>query len=393
MTDTATKEPGTGLTAIANLTTEIFTVESAEKIISDLRSELMRIDRDISTKKGRDAIRSMAAKIASTKTAADKFAVSIKKEYTEKANGVQAIRNVFWDGLEALQKEFRQPLTDFEEAEEKRIAAHEAALSAIPEAPGYGLTESSAELSARLDALRNYPARDWQEFKARAEKTLADEITRTEGLLAAALEREAKAAELERLRQEAAERARQEEAARIEREKKDAADRAAAQAKADAEAEARRKDEAEAARVADEQRRRDAEARAERDKIEANRQRAERERADAEARAAQAERDRLAAVERAKDAEAQAERDRVAAAEKAEADKQAAVLRERQKAEDKRLADEAAAAARAADLDNRRAVNRKAMEALIASGLSEGAARTAIEAIAKGQVPGIAISY
>lgn len=375
--------------------TKVFAPGGVDAIISKLeveaRAEAEKLD--ISTAAGRKAVASLAYKVARSKTALDDMGKKLVEGIKAQAATIDADRRIVRDRLDKLRDEVRKPLDDFEEAEERRIAAHEAALAAIPEAPGYGLTQTSAELSGRLDALRNYPARDWQEFAKRAADTLAAEIARTESLLAAALDREEREAELARLRQEEAERAARAEADRIEREKKEAAERAAAQARADAEAEAQRKADAEAARVAEEQRRRDAEAQAERDRIEADRQRAERERAEAQERADQAERDRVAAEQRAEEERAQAERDRIAAAERAESEKQAAVLRERQRAEDARRAEEAAAAAREADRAHKGRINRAAMDALVSAGLSEGAARTAIEAIARKQVPAVKIEY
>lgn len=171
-------EPGKGLAVIADLTPEIFIAEKAQEIVANLRAEVLTIDRDVSTKKGREAIASMAAKIARSKTAADAFGKNLKAEYKAKVDAIDGIRRIFWDGLEALQKEFRQPLTEFEEQEKARIAGHEAALAAIPEHPGFGTTEVAADIAARLEFLRNYPARDWQEFKARADQAIAAEIAR-----------------------------------------------------------------------------------------------------------------------------------------------------------------------------------------------------------------------
>lgn len=378
---------------------KVFAPGGIEAILSKLedeaRSEAAKLD--ISTAKGRADIKSLAYKVARSKTALDKMGLQLTAETRAFIEAINADRKVVETRLDALRDEVRKPVDDLEAAEKERIKAHETALAAIPEAPSYGTNETAADLSSRLEFLRSYPARDWQEFKARAEATIAAEITRTEGLLAAAQKREEERAELERLRQEAAERTAREEAARIEREKQEAADRAAAQAKAAAEAEAQRKAEEEAARVAEEQRRREAEAQAERDRIEQERLRAERERAEAEERAMKAEADRVAAEQRAKEAAEQAERDRVAAAEKAERDRvaaeQEAARRERQRIEDERRAEEAAAAKREADKAHKALINREAMADLVAAGLSEAAAKTAVVAIAKGGVAHTRISY
>lgn len=339
-------EPGKGLAIIADLTPEIFTAEKAQEIVASLRAEVLTIDRDVSTKKGREAIASMAAKIARSKTAADTFGKNLKAEYKVKVDAIDGIRRIFWDGLEALQKEFRQPLTEFEEAEKARVAAHESALAGIPEAPGYGQTETAAEIAARLEHLHNYPARDWQEFRGRAEQAIAAEIARTEALLEAARQREAERAELERLRREAAEREAREAQERAEREQREREARAAE--------EARRQAERAAA---------------------AELERVEREKQEAERRAAQAEADRVAAEQRAQQ---QAEE---------------AARKERERIEAERRAEEDAARKREANRAHRAAVNNAAVAALVGAGLSEGAAKTAVTAIAKGDVPRVSIAY
>lgn len=85
-----------------------------------------------------------------------------------------------------------------EKAEADRIAMHKAALAAIPESPGYGQTESSAELARRGRYLLAMD-RDWQEFAGEAKVAIDAEVERTRTLLAAAQEREAAALDAERL--------------------------------------------------------------------------------------------------------------------------------------------------------------------------------------------------
>ena len=130
------------------------------------------------------------------------------------------------------------------------------------------------------------------------------------------------------------------------------------------------------------------------------------ERAEREAKEAAelAERNRIAA-------EQQAEADKKAAAEKAERDKQEAIAEEKRKAqaeadrikreadekervrlaEEKRIADEAAA--RAADIEHRRTINRQSVAELVAAGLPADCAQKCVEAIAKGAVAAIRITY
>ncbi|WP_323162801.1 hypothetical protein [Stenotrophomonas maltophilia] len=201
---------------------------------------------------------------------------------------------------------------------------------------------------------------------------------------------------------------------RVERERVEAEERARAAAEEARLAEIARKEEEirareEAVRAAEEaERQRVAAEQAERERVErearlqaeaaenakreaaAAVERAEREAREATERAA---REAAEAEQRAKVAAARAERERaeaVAAAERRAKEEAERAERERQaQADAQRKADEA----RAADVEHRRSINRAAMAALIAQGISEDDAATVITAIVQGKVPAVAIRY
>lgn len=206
----------------------------------------------------------------------------------------------------------------------------------------------------------------------------------------------------------------EEEQARIERERAEAEERARSEAEAARLAEIARKEEEirareEAVRAAEEaERQRVAAEQAERERVErearlqaeaaenakreaaAAVERAEREAREATERAA---REAAEAEQRAKDAAERAEREKaeaVAAAERRAQEEAERAERQRQaQADAQRKADEA----RAADVEHRRSINRAAMAALIAQGISEDDAATVITAIVQGKVPAVAIRY
>ena len=141
------------------------------------------------------------------------------------------------------------------------------------------------------------------------------------------------------------------------------------------------------------------------------REAAEQAKRDAEARAraeidaaARREAEAMAATERAErekiEAQQKAEREAKAAAEKAEQEKNAAIAAERHRqeeleaarlAEQKRIADEEAR--RAADKEHRCTINRQAIADLIESSLSQEMAEKALIAIASGKVSAVSIKY
>lgn len=120
--------------------------------------------------------------------------------------------------------------------------------------------------------------------------------------------------------------------------------------------------------------------------------------------AARRESEARAATERAErekiEAQQKAEREAKAAAEKAEQEKNAAIAAERRRqeeaesarlAEQKRIAEEEAL--RAADKEHRRCINRQAIADLIESGLTQEMAEKALIAIASGKVSAVSIKY
>lgn len=365
---------------------EVFTTKGVDDVLDRITREARSHLLDISTPDGRKQIASLAYKIAKSKTYLDEMGKDLVAEQKKQLALVDAERKRIRDTLDGLKEEIRAPLTEWENREEARVRAHETALAAIPESASYGQTETATTLAARLGFLQEYPARDWQEFEARATAALDAEIARTIKLHDAATKREAEQAELERMRREKEEREQRERDERI-------AAEAAAKAKAEAEEKARKEAEAEAAKVKAER-----EAAAAREAaIQREKEEAERQKAGAEARAKRAEEDRLAAVAKAqadrKSAEEKTEADRKAAAEQAQRDADAAARREREKIEAEKKAEADAAAKREADKAHRGKINSEALAAFLAAGLSPESSKAAVGAIAKGLIPHVTISY
>jgi DNA repair exonuclease SbcCD ATPase subunit len=77
----------------------------------------------VDTAAGRQDIRSLAFKIAQSKTALDAAGKDLVAGWKAKAKKVDEARKEARDFLDALKAEVRQPLTDFEEAEKAREAA------------------------------------------------------------------------------------------------------------------------------------------------------------------------------------------------------------------------------------------------------------------------------
>lgn len=340
----------------------VFVPGGVDKILDELFREVRSVKTDISTKAGRDAVASLAYKVARSKTALDEMGKTLVAEWKTKANAVDAERRTIREKLDALKDEVRRPLTEWENADKRRIEAHEKALLEIGWLADFGFrTPAAAEVQERIDALRARPDRQWDEFAQRASESISLTAKRLDDMHKTAVTREAERAELERLRAEQIAREQRERDERI-------AAEAAERARIAAEAKAKREADEAAARA------------------EAERQRVEKEKADAIARAEKAEADRLAAA-------AKAEEDKKRTAEAAERNRLAAIEAERKRVADAKAAEDLATAKREADKKHRAKINNEALTAILKKGLTDEQGVSVITAIAKGEIPHVKISY
>lgn len=238
---------------------------------------------DLSTKKGRDRVASLAAQVSRSKTAIEKPGREYLKRLKEAVRPAEAEIKRFVDACDELRDATRRPLTEWE-AEQERIKAEEAMNALHAEALVMN-EEFDHQRAAQIEAdhelalLMNKDFdRDREEHRRQAEQAQRERDERLKQEAADKAKREAEErhkAELdaaarreadEKARADAAERKRKEDADRAEREKQEAI--AAEQRKAQEEVD-RIKREAEAkekARLAEEQRKAEEETRRAADK-------------------------------------------------------------------------------------------------------------------------------
>jgi hypothetical protein len=367
MCETAIEEKGL-IIPLPTSAMEIFKPGAIDPILSAIEAEVKKHTPDLTTKKGRDNIAALAYKVAKSKTYLDGLGKDLVAEWKTKSAAVDAERKRMRDKLDALKDEARQPLTAWEEAEEKRVADIRARIQYFHDATQYRY-ETADEVAKTLDVLRGDDVDDsFADLKGEAQMAKDYAVKVLEDLLAKMRQHEADQAELARLRKaeedrkekEAEEAHQREESERKAREEKERAER---EERIRREAEEKAKREAEerelkllADKEAAERREKEAAQRAEQEKAEAVRQ--------AELKA-KTEADRI-------------ERERLA---KEEAERQ------------EKARQDAEAARKAADVEHRRTVNQEALAGLIAAGLSEAQGKKVITAVASGLVPHVAIKY
>ncbi|BBT90361.1 hypothetical protein WP8W19C02_19810 [Enterobacter cloacae] len=238
---------------------------------------------DLSTKKGRDRVASLAAQVSRSKTAIEKPGREYLKRLKEAVRPAEAEIKRFVDACDELRDATRRPLTEWE-AEQERIKAEEAMNSLHAEAMGMN-EEFDRQRAAQIEAdhemallMNDKFDRDREEQRRLAEQAQRERDERLKQEAADKAKREAEErhkAELdaaarreaeEKARAEAAERQRIETEQRAAREKKEAEERARREKEEAVAAERRRLEEAEAARLAEEQRKAEEEARRTADK-------------------------------------------------------------------------------------------------------------------------------
>ena len=328
-----------------------------DPFLQKIREEIDGFVPDVTTRKGREAIASIAYKVARSKTALDNVGKELVAELKEVPKKIDAERKRMRDLLDGWQAEVRQPLTEWEQREEARKAKHQAGIDQINLRLECRDLDA-AELKSNIAWLESMAiGEDWEEFETEAARAKDKALVALRDALVVREKYEAEQAELERLRAEAAAREQKEREERIAREAAEA-ERLAAERRAQEErdAAARRETEAKAA--------------------------AERRELELKLAAERAEREALEATQRAE----QAERDAQARAEQA-----AAAERKRQADEQARI--EAEAKAREANKAHQKAINNEALAAFIAGGMPEECAKQAITLIAKRCIPHITISY
>jgi hypothetical protein len=334
----------------------IYVTGGLQRFFDAVHGEVATEVPDLTTKKGRDRVASLAAKVSKSKAAVEKPGRDYLRRLKDMPKTVEAELRDFVDKMDALRDATRKPLTDWEAAEADRVFKLETRLGSLAFASTEGM--SAAEIGARIQDLDSMEVgADWEEFENEAHRVKASTLEAMRAALAAREKYESEQAELADLRRKQAEQEQKDREAQIAREATERAQREAEQ-KAQAERDAAAKREADAKAASD---RRELEL-----KLEA--EASQRRELEAKQRAEQAERDAEAKAERA----AQVERQR-------QADEQAEQARQ--------------AAAREADVANKTAVLKAAKEAVMKAGVTEDQARAVINLIRQGLVPNVSIAF
>lgn len=325
--------------------------QGVTELLADIRKKASSLVPDVTTAKGRKEIASIAYAVAKTKSHLDGVGKELTAKYKEIPARIDANRKLIRDTLDALKDEVRAPLTQYEAAEEARVAALKERMAAFADAKQANSELPSAELEHYLQQIEAIAIDDsWEEMTAQAGVAKDAAVLHLRTAIEKAKEREAQAAELERLRQ-----------AQAAREQEDRERRIAEQAAA---AEAQRQEQA--------------------------RLDAERREREAREREQQAEARRIAEAEQAEQRRLQAEENARRQAEEAAA---RAAEQERQRIENEQRLKAEEDARRAADRAHRGRINSSIVMDLMGMGLSEDFAVNLVKHIASNKIDHLSINY
>lgn len=355
---TTNTEVTTEVTSLPSLPAA-YTAESLEDLFAKVKAEVEAHVPDIETVEGRKHIKSLAAKISSSKTAIDKQMRDYLREIKALPKVVEKNARESVERFDALRDATLKPLNDAQAHQDAIISRMDEIVRLCSQD---GLQSDTVRLLVDEVSAVDVETTFWPELIKKAKASVEGAMSATTATLNRLIESEKQAAELERLRKEAEENARRER------------DRLIAE---------------EAARKAQEEERRRAEQRVLEEQRKAEESRLAQLKAEQDARLA--EHARIEAEEQhkldAELAERQAkERERIAAENaKKQAEEQQALALQRQKEEEEK---------RAADKAHRVAINRAALADLIAqASLTEEQAKSVITAVAKGLVANMKVIY
>ena len=315
---------------------------------------------DVTTRKGREEIGSVAMKVSKSKTLTEKYAKDLVAEEKARIKLIDDDRIQFCKKMDSLRDEILAPRDAWEQAEKDRVEKHKADIEKIQDFahPSILFDMSAIRISEQirmLDVLEICSLFEEFEEQAKIAKYETLEVLRT--ALTNREKHEAEQAELERLRQAEQVRIQQERDAQIAREATEKANREAAQ-----------KAQLEAGRV-------------QREKLESEQREA-----------------RLKAEKEAAELREQALKQKaIDDAKQAEIAKQQAIEAERQRIEAEQFAqaeyERKALEAREADQAHKKIICGEALKGLTDLGVDEDLGKEILRAINKGLVPHVSIKF
>lgn len=185
---------------------EVFTDKGVEPILEEISKKVALLQPDVSTSKGRNEIKSMASKIARSKTLLDGVGKELVAEWKAKTKVVDASRKKMRDHLDGLKETTRAPLTEWERVETERRLKFE---NGMADLIAFQTIEHNASVEFIRDIIGDINSikvdESWGDLQERAEAAQSYALGHAEGRLKQKIDHDAQQAELEQLRKQQAE--------------------------------------------------------------------------------------------------------------------------------------------------------------------------------------------
>ena len=206
---------------------QAFSKNGLQPVLDRIREEAMKHKPDITTATGRSAIATNASNVAKSKTGLVQMRKDLVADMKARCKIIDAEGSRMEKNLNELKVEVRKPLTDWEEAEEVRVANLKGYITEMKRLASTEVTHSknSDELDSILDALCDILVTEelFREFFKEARDVMDESIKRINILITEAKKREADAIELDKLRKKDDERKAEDAKLQAEQDKFDAA--------------------------------------------------------------------------------------------------------------------------------------------------------------------------
>lgn len=341
----------------------LFVKDGCDPILKRLHEELDKFEPDVTTAKGRKEIASFANKFSKAKTLIDGHGKALVEDEKARLKIVDAERKKFRDECDIMKQEARQPLTDWEDAEKKRVADIEERVELLGEfyenslySPGCDI--DSLYINCKIEELKDIIVDDsFEEFELAATKAKDAALTQLEAKFIVLQAQEKEKAEAERI-----------EAARLVNEQKEREEKIAKEA-----AEIARK---EAVKEAEEKGRKEKE----------KREKLKKETLQLQLAKEKAERE-------TKEAKKRAEEEKIEAAKQAEKDRKQAIEDEKKRQADQIKKDKEADEKRQANKRHRNKIHKEAKASMMEHGISEEDATIFVTMVKDKLVKHIKIDY
>ncbi|MCK5606741.1 hypothetical protein KAR91_32865 [Candidatus Pacearchaeota archaeon] len=371
----------------------LFKKDGCNPIIEGLKKEAAKFKGDVSTAKGRKEIASFARKFSTAKAYLDGLGKTLSDEYRAKIEPINGERNKIKTCCDELRDEARKPLTDWEDAERKRVADIELRVNHFAEYLEIEFIDSE-QIAKRLGEMKSIIIDDsFEEFELAATKAKQSAVTQLEAKFIVLQNAEKEKAEAERLEKE-----------RLEKEQKEREEKIAEEA-----AEAARKEaEEEAAKEAEGKEREEKEEREKLEKeklqLQLDKEKAERETKEAEENERRLKEDHQKELDDAaaklRERMDKEEQDKKDAAEQAERDREAAVEAEKKRQAEQAEADRKADEKRQANKRHRNKIIKEINEdikkwniANVKFALNEEARQSLIEALIESKIRNVKVEF